>query len=154
MSQISIYWKQFTDSLQGSSAIPDLAGSFHFGGKEDASSIAELVVSGIKIATGSLLWGYEHTAMPAVGEYNIITDSDDQPVCIIETIGISVIPFDKVEDQFAFDCGEGDRTLQAWREMYWKYIRSECCRIGKKPVPDAPMICEYFKLVYKEPLYH
>ena len=154
MSQISIYWKQFTDTLREVSEVPDLSGSFHFGGKEDASSIAELVVSGTKTATGSLMWVYEYDqiAIPVVGEYNIITDSNDHPVCIIQTEGISVVPFDEVEDQFAFDCGEGDRTLKSWREMYWKYIGSECERIERIPTKKIPMVCEYFKVIYKEPL--
>ncbi|WP_121488367.1 ASCH domain-containing protein [Chryseobacterium sp. 7] len=89
MSQITTYWIQFLNSLNGSSSeLPELAGFFHFGGKEDATSIAKLVISGIKTATGSLLWVFEseNNPVPSVGEYNIITDSDDRPVCIIETI--------------------------------------------------------------------
>lgn len=155
MSQIIAYWKQFLNSLNNSSSeLPELSGFFHFGGKEDATSIAELVVSGTKTATGSLLWVFEseNNPVPSVGEYNIITDSDDRPVCIIETTGLSIVPFDKVESKFAFDCGEGDRTLESWREMYQEYIQSECERIGKIPTSDIPMVCEYFKVVYKEPL--
>lgn len=155
MSQITSYWQQFISSFDTDSlALPELAGSFHFGGKEDADSIAELVLSGTKTATGSLLWVYEYESrpIPLIGEYNIITDSDDQPVCIITTTGLSVIPFDKVEDQFAFDCGEGDRTLESWRAMYMEYIQSECERIGRTPIAEIPMVCEYFKVVYKEPL--
>ncbi|MFZ4929491.1 ASCH domain-containing protein [Chryseobacterium sp. Mn2064] len=155
MSQITTYWKQFTDSLNNSSSeLPELTGFFHFGGKEDATSIADLVISGLKTATGSLLWVYEHenTPIPSVGEYNIITDSDDCPVCIIQTTELTVIPFDQINNQFAFDCGEGDRTLSDWREIYLEYIQSECQRIGKRPSADIPMVCEYFKVIYKEPL--
>ncbi|REC46604.1 ASCH domain-containing protein [Chryseobacterium pennipullorum] len=154
MSLATAYWEQFICRMDdGRITLPELAGSFHFGGQEEATSIAKLVVSGIKIATGSLLWVYEeeNRSIPLIGEYNIITDSEDRPVCIIQTTALSVIPFDEVEDQFAFDCGEGDRTLESWRHMYLEYIQSECTRIGRTFTPEIPMVCEYFKVVYKEP---
>ncbi|SHK72586.1 ASCH domain-containing protein [Chryseobacterium polytrichastri] len=151
---ITTYWNQFLGSIKESSSQPlDFSGSFHFGGKEDATSIAALVATGSKTSTGSLLWGYEceNKPIPSIGEYNIITDSDDMPVCIIQTTTLSIIPFDEVGEQFAFDGGEGDRSLEGWREMYWEYIQSECERIQKIPTMKTPMVCEYFKVVYNEP---
>nr|WP_315032569.1 ASCH domain-containing protein [uncultured Chryseobacterium sp.] len=155
MSQTILYWNQFLNSLKNNPVPPlEHTGSFYFGGKEDASSIAKLVISGIKTATGSLLWGYEYEnkSMPLVNEYNIITDSEGIPVCIIQTLTISIVPFEDVNEQFAFDCGEGDRTLVSWRTMYWEYILSECQRINRTPTPKIPLVCEYFKVVYDEPL--
>lgn len=154
LDYITLYWNQFLNSLdKDSSKDPELSGSFHFGGKEDASSIAELVTAGIKTATGSLLWVYEfeNNPIPSVGEYNIITNSDDIPVCVIQTKGLSVIPFNEVGTQFAFDSGEGDRTLESWREIYWEYIQSECERINKEPTQETPLLCEYFAVIYTEP---
>ncbi|ASK29914.1 RNA-binding protein [Chryseobacterium sp. T16E-39] len=153
-NNITSYWKQFIASLKEDvSQDLELSGSFHFGGQEDATSIAELVVAGIKIATGSLLWVYEseNNPIPSIGEYNIIKDSNDMPVCVIQTTGLSIIPFDEVGTQFAFDSGEGDRTLESWREIYWEYIQSECERINKEATMQTPLVCEYFKAVYTEP---
>ncbi|NIF06557.1 ASCH domain-containing protein [Chryseobacterium sp. Tr-659] len=155
MSQITLYWEKFAKSLKNdSSRLPELAGSFHFGGKEDATSISKLVISGTKKATASLLWVYEeeNSPIPQIGEYNVITDSDGNPVCIIQTTHISVIPFNEVDHKFAFDCGEGDQTLKSWREMYQEYIQSECERIGRIPTSEIPLVCEYFKVVFTESL--
>lgn len=155
MTQITEYWTQFVNTVKDDSLSNlELSGSFHFGGIEDATSIAALVVDGVKTATGSLLWVFEaeNNSVPSVGEYNIITDSENKPVCVIQTISLSVVPFDEVDVQFAFDCGEGDRTLESWREMYWEYIQSECQRIEKTPDMKTPLVCEYFKVVYKKPL--
>ncbi|MBK1897243.1 ASCH domain-containing protein [Chryseobacterium paridis] len=154
LDYIASYWNQFIDSLKEKSS-PDLelCGSFHFGGKEDASSIAKLVTAGIKTATGSLLWVYEseNNPIPSIGEFNIITDSNEMPVCVIQTKEISIVPFKEVGTKFAFDSGEGDRTLESWREIYWEYIQSECERINKEPTMETPLVCEYFKVVYAEP---
>lgn len=151
---ITAYWEQFLASKSNDSSQPmELCGSFHFGGKEDATSIAKLVTEGIKTATGSLLWVYEseNNPIPSIGEYNIITDSNDIPVCVIQTTNLSIIPFNEVGTQFAFDSGEGDQTLESWREIYWEYIQSECERINREPIMETPLVCEYFKAVYTEP---
>lgn len=71
LDYITSYWNQFVNSLdRNSSPSLELSGSFHFGDKEDASSIAELVKAGIKTATGSLLWVYEaeENPIPSAGE--------------------------------------------------------------------------------------
>ena len=96
--------------------------AFYFGtSKEGAAQIAALVVDGIKTAAGSLKWGYDadQKPLPKQGDFNIVTDGDGHPVCIIETTEVRVIPFDEVDEQFAYEGGEGDRTLASWREMYW-----------------------------------
>ncbi|WP_262690162.1 hypothetical protein [Chryseobacterium sp. 7] len=36
--------------------------------------------------------------------------------------------------------------------MYWEYIQAEYERIGKIPGSNIPMVCEYFKVMYKESL--
>ena len=60
------------------------------------------------------------------------------------------IPFDEVPESYAREGGEGDRTLETWRPMYWRYIVSECGRIGREPRPQAPLIMERFRVVFRE----
>jgi YD repeat-containing protein len=48
--------------------------------------------------------------------------------------------------------GEGDRTMEDWRRMYWKYILSECARIEREPSRQTPLGCERFRAVYAAPL--
>jgi hypothetical protein len=80
-------------------------------------------------------------------------DGHDHPVCVIETTEVKIVPFDEmVDERFADDGGEGDRTLTSWRRMYGKVIVSECDRIKREPTPNVPLVCERFRLVYRAPL--
>ena len=79
-----------------------------------------------------------------------MNDGDDEPVCVIRTRDVSVIPFDEVPEIYALDGGEEDRTLETWRPIYWQYILSECQRIGREPHEKAPLVMERFAVIYRE----
>lgn len=149
------YWAQFLASLPPDVERPvTYYEAFSFGSSpESTSSITPLVLDGIKTATGSLLWVYEAEGRrpPQVGDYSIVTDGEE-PVGVILDTEIRVLPYDEVDAAFAWDGGEEDRTLQSWRQFYWDYILAECARIGREPTPQAPLVCERFRLVYREPL--
>jgi len=155
-TKVNLYWKQFIDSLPAfEKTLPVLAGCDSFGfTEEDARTIADLVLRGTKTATGSLLWSYEADGecVPQVGDFWIITEGHDDPVCVIETIDQRIIPFDQVPPDYAWEGGEGDRTVEAWRKIYWQLIQEECARIGRVPSEQAPLVMERFRVVYKEPL--
>jgi uncharacterized protein YhfF len=120
---------------------------------QDASEISKLVVDGIKSATGSLLWSYEADGKepPRAGDLWIVIDGDSMPVCIARTTGVEIIPFDKVPEDYARWGGEGDRSMEHWGRMYWKYIKRECKRIGREPSAKAPLVMERFAVVYPYP---
>jgi len=150
------YWAQFLNSLPGTPARPtSYYEAFSFGSsKESAWELAALVLRGVKTATGSLQWTYEAEGRraPEAGDYNVVTDGDGTPVCIILDLDVKIIPFDEVDETFAWDGGEEDRTLESWRRIYWEYILLECGRIGRDPGPKTPLVCERFRVVYREPL--
>ncbi len=126
--------------------------AFSFGTtREDADEIARLVTDGRKTATGSLKWVYdaEGRPVPKAGDLSIVVDGKKRPVCMIETTDVRIIPFNAVDEQFAWEGGEGDRTLESWRRMYWAYIKTECTRIKRRPGPTTPMVCERFRVIYK-----
>ena len=153
--KIDRYWAQFLDSLPGTERPGQYYDAFSFGAtKESAALIAPLVLNGIKTATGSLQWVYEAEGRmpPGVGDHSIVTDGNGEPVCIILDTEVRIIPFDEVDEAFAWDGGEEDRTLESWRQIYREYIDLECARIGREPTPKTPLVCERFRVIYKEPL--
>jgi uncharacterized protein YhfF len=157
MNEIEQYWDQFRKSraiLRHD--IPErYDAAFYFGSSpESAFEIAELVLAGVKTATGSLVWRYQHEGrrLPQVGDLNIVTDGRRSPLCITQTIEVRILPYDQVDAQFAYDGGEGDRSLASWRKIYWDFILRECEIFGKEPVEDVPLVCERFRVIYKEPL--
>jgi uncharacterized protein YhfF len=147
------YWQAYRSSLPAGVDPPaPYVESFTFGfTADDASEIASLVLDGAKTATGSVLWSYEADgkSIPRVGDHWIVCDGGGAPVCIIRTTDVAIIPFDEVPETYAVEGGEGDRTLATWRPMYWRYIESECRRIGREPDPKAPLVMERFTVVYR-----
>jgi uncharacterized protein YhfF len=107
-------------------------------------------LKGEKTATSSLLLTLEHENKPMlqVGDYSIVTTWENVPVCIIETIELRIIPFKDVDAGFAYDYGEGDRTLPWWNEHIWEYYVQECAAIGREATEDMPLLCERFGVVY------
>jgi uncharacterized protein YhfF len=118
---------------------------------EMADELGELVQEGTKTATCSLLWEHDFDGepLPEVGQLSIILDGDEHPLCLIETIEIEIRPYNEVDERFAYDEGEGDRSLDYWRQEHWDFFSRVCTQIGRKPVENMPLVCERFRLVYK-----
>jgi uncharacterized protein YhfF len=155
-TNVERYWEQFLASLpagaRGPSGYEDTAA---FGlSWDDAREIAPLVRNGTKTASGGLVWSSEVDGTPGSrpGDLWIVIAGPDEPVCIIETTDVRIIPYDEVPEEYAWEGGEGDRSLLDWRRIYWKYIVSECKRIGHEPNPKAPLAMNRFRVVYSEPL--
>jgi uncharacterized protein YhfF len=110
-----------------------------------------LIVRGTKTSTCSALWDYEAEgdALPKVGEKSILLDGQENPVCILETTEVFIKPYNEVEAAFAFEEGEGDRSLEYWREAHWRFFSRTLPAINKKPTQDMPLVCERFRVIYK-----
>jgi uncharacterized protein YhfF len=72
--------------------------------------------------------------------------------CIVRTTSVSIVPFDHADEVFAYSEGGGDRSLGYWRKMHWDYFVEELSAIGGVAVPDMPVVCERFEVVF--PLGH
>lgn len=156
VTKVEQYWDQYLASLPAEDrGFRSCAGTCWFGFTwDDAREIAPLVLSGTKTATGGLVWSYEADgkALSRPGDRWVVLAGPDEPVCVIETTSVEVIPYDEVPEEYAWEGGEGDRTLADWRRMYWEMIVTECERIGREPSPEAPLAMERFRVVYAEPL--
>lgn len=115
-----------------------------------ADELGALVATGIKTATASLSWEFDADAkaLPQVGDYSIILDGRGEALCIIQTTEVRVLPYQQVPAEFAYDEGEGDRSLAYWREAHWAYFGRRCAVIGRTPSMEMPVVCERFRLVY------
>lgn len=70
---------------------------------QDATEISQLVLHGIKTATGSLLWSYQADGklLPRAGDFWIVIDGDTNPVCVVQTVNVEIIPFNEVPEDYA-----------------------------------------------------
>jgi len=86
--------------------------------------------------------------IPEPGDHSVILDGEGHPICIIRTTSVEIRPFGQVDAQFAWDEGEGDRTLEWWRAAHIRYFAS----VGT-PVDDATPVClERFAKVWPPPV--
>lgn len=148
------FWASYLQSLpQAASDKKHYYEAFHFGNDERLANVcANLVMSGIKTATSSLLWEHEATGkpLPQVGDLSIVTDWNSEPVCIIETIELRIVPFNEVDERFVYHYGEGDRSMNWWHKNMWDYYSVECASLGRAPASDMPVVCERFQVVFPE----
>jgi uncharacterized protein YhfF len=143
---IEEFWSEFVEAtgIDG----PHEAWAFADSIPDLATELALLVRDGPKRATAGLLSKYEDDTegapMPVVGELNVVLDGAGSPVCVIRTTEVAVRRFGDVDEAFASDEGEGDRTLSWWRQAHMWYFFEQRVRIDE----DTLMVLERFELLW------
>ena len=124
-----------------------------FGGNEDEqNNLARLVIEGKKFGTASLYDVYEAEnildEIPKIGDYSIILDSNGEALCVIRNYDVYIRPFNEVPPFHAYSEGEGDRSLEYWRNAHRKFFEEEVAECGITFNEDSKVICEKFLLEY------
>jgi uncharacterized protein YhfF len=65
-----------------------------------------------------------------------------RPRAVIETVELTERRFGDVDESFAFDEGEGDRSLAYWRAAHQEYFSRQ-----RTFAPDMLLYCERFRLI-------
>lgn len=117
---------------------------------ELADELIELVVHGPKRATAGAVAEYEADGevLPRRGDLSIVTDGSMRLRAILETTDVRVGPLSSVDEQFAWDEGEGDRTLEWWLDAHTWFFRRSFARLEFHP--DIPVVFERFDVRYRE----
>jgi uncharacterized protein YhfF len=68
-------------------------------------------------------------------------------ICIVRTSKITICPFKDVTAEHAYKEGEGDRSLDYWRQVHKEFLESELESIDMAFSEDAKVICEEFELI-------
>jgi len=143
-------WSAYVDSIGGVAA-EDFYEVFSFGDSASmADELGQLVLSGIKRATAGSVWSYEESdkGVPRPGHLSLVVNSAAEPLCIIETIQVDIRPFLGVTAEFAAIEGEGDGSLQYWRQAHTEFFTRECESSGRIFSEDMPVACEQFRVVF------
>lgn len=116
-----------------------------------ADELCALVVQGVKTATADLVWTveFEGRSVPKTGDTSVILDGQGEAVCIIQMTTVRILPYDNVPPEFAYDEGEGDRSLAYWRDAHWRYFSRRCAEMGREPMLSMPVVCEHFRVLYR-----
>jgi uncharacterized protein YhfF len=111
---------------------------------EMRANLNTLVLAGVKTATAGLTTEYadENEELEHVGERLVLVDDHDVLVGVVEVTGVEVVRFADVSWDFARSEGEGDRSLEEWREGHRRYWARE-----GSPVDDnSQVVCIRFRL--------
>lgn len=150
--EILSFWEQFKKSTGTQSAKNEDFEIDEYGDSPElADQLVNLILEGKKTATCCSQFEYEYDkeALPKVCEKRIVVDGRGNPVCIVEIVEVSIIPFCEVDEKFAHEEGEGDRSLEYWRRGHWNYFSRVLPRIGGEAKEDMNLVCERFKVVYQ-----
>lgn len=117
---------------------------------DDSNTLAQLVLRGIKTATASAypLYELEGEPLPQAGEYSVILNSREEAVCVIRTEKVTICPFNQIGQDQAWKEGEGDRSLESWREVHRKFFSGELEGLGLEFHEEMPVVCEEFVRVF------
>jgi len=109
-----------------------------------------LVLKGQKRATACLLRDVESGGemMARVGGHVVVLDGSDRPRAIWRTRTVDVKPLAEVDDAFAWDEGEGDRTRADWLAMHTRYFEARAKAEGFSFTPSMPAVFERFTVVW------
>ena len=118
--------------------------------------LTELALAGTKTTTAGLLVEMEADgeAMPLPGDREMLLDSHERPVAVIETIGCRVARLADVDDQHAIDEGEGYANAAEFRvahERFWNgYLDDLRSRLGDPGFSlddDTLVVLQRFRVV-------
>lgn len=118
-----------------------------------ADELAELIMAGTKTATCAALWEYEAGGdpLPQPGQLGILQDGAGRPLAVVQTVEMEIKPYDQVDAAFAYEEGEGDRSLAYWREAHRRFFTRTLAAIGREFDETMPLVCERFRVLYRRP---
>lgn len=144
-------WALYVDAMLGGWEPPTQElDVFYFGdGPELAARLAHLVVKGEKRGTSGWCAATEKEGqtIPRPGLVSIVTDGFGLPLCAIQTERVERGRFRDATAEIARAEGEGDRTLEDWREGHRRFFEREAAAVGLVFDDDAELFHEYFRVL-------
>jgi len=146
---IADFWAEYCLAAGVPEATPFQAWPFG-DSNELAHELAELVLHGPKRATAGLqAWNtLRPEDAPVADGYSILTEFDGRPRGVVRTTWLDQRPLREVDAAFAWDEGEGDRTLADWMDGHRRYFGRVCASLGIPLTDDLPVVLERFELLY------
>lgn len=146
---VESFWYAFCAATRTS---PDVRwDAWRFGDSDDlADELLALVVNGPKRATAELVSTFEADGepLPEVGAYSVVCDARNLPACVLRTAEVVVKPLHEVDESFARDEGEGERTRADWLDSHTRYFRRTLAARGRELTADEPTVFERFDLIW------
>ena len=118
----------------------------------EADLLADLVLKRVKrrqLHPPMIFMQLITTPLPQEGTFDVVLDSQDQAVCIVEVTKVSVQPFHQVSADHAYKEGEGDKSLAYWRQVHEEVFTEWMSEAGLTFTPDSKVdFWKKFRKVY------
>jgi len=150
---VQAYWQKFLATLPPES--PYHTKTYIAEGWGDSPEMEDelgaLIAQGTKTGTCSALWEWEAEGnpIPEVGLITIALDGRGEPLCIVETIEVSIRTYNEVDADFARSEGEGDLSLEYWRAAHKRFFTRVLSKFGREFSEEMPLVCERFRVIYQ-----
>lgn len=114
--------------------------------------LIDLVLAGTKRATAGLVaeFAADEQPLPRVGSHWIACDSTGRPRAVLRSRELRIAVLDEVDEAFAHDEGEGDRTLASWRDGHVRYWKRSAERLGFEWTEEQEIVLERFAVAWPE----
>jgi uncharacterized protein YhfF len=151
-AEVDGFWQRYL-AAHGPDPVPPRPVAGCFGDTvELADELIALVLDGTKRATAGAVAEYEARGepVPRVGDLWIATDGQMRPRALLRTTDVRVGPLSSVDDRFAWDEGEGERSRAWWLDAHTWYFGRTFARAGLAFHPDIPVAFERFTVQFQE----
>jgi uncharacterized protein YhfF len=115
-----------------------------------ADELLGLVLAGTKRATAGLVADFARDGepLPRIGGHWLACDGTGVPRCVLRSVELRIGRLTSVDDTFAEDEGEGDRTRASWLEGHERYFRRTLAARDEKWSDDLEVVFERFRVVW------
>lgn len=90
----------------------------------------------------------DNEELPVSGEYYIVLGASREPLCVIKTTSVQIIPYNQVAWEMAAREGE-DSSLEEWRARTRENLEDEGAVVGFEFSPDIKLVCVEFEIAFR-----
>ena len=144
-------WRDYVAAHPERASVDDEHPVERFGDSAElADELIALVLHGPKRATAGPVADFaaDGEPLPRIGGHWIACDGSGAPRAVLRTQELRIGPIDSVDDAFAFDEGEGDRSREDWLRSHRRYFTRTSAARGEQFTDEHEVVFERFAVVW------
>lgn len=144
-------WSEYAAAHPEAIAAGEEAVTDYFGDSAElCDELLDLVLHGPKRATAALVaeFAAESEPLPRIGGHWIACDGAGVPRAILRTLELRIGVTESVDDAFAWDEGEDDRTRESWLRNHRRYWERSSAHAGVTYDESSEVVFERFRVVW------
>jgi uncharacterized protein YhfF len=143
-------WNDYRAAFPEAPAEPEPVVDTFGDSAELADELLGLVLAGTKTATATLVLEFANAGepLPRIGDHWVACDGSGAPRAVLRTVELRIGTAESVDDSFAFDEGEDDRSRTSWLEQHRTYWSRVCAAHGTTWSNELEVVFERIRVVW------